>query len=91
MPSKPKCVVIDFETRRPKKNGRPRRFDEPLSEKLWVRLTRDEAGRVRAVAKLNRQSLTDFIRDAVVEAAADCTDEPVLRLTIRSRSTREAA
>jgi hypothetical protein len=70
-------ITVNIERR---KAGRPRRFDAPLSEKLWFRLTSDEAVRVRAVARLNRQSLTDFIRDAVVEAAADCTDEPVLRI-----------
>lgn len=66
--------------------GRPA-VAEPLSEKIEFRVTIREKRRIAEIAELNGQDVTDFVRDAVREAAADCDDQPVLRPASTSRQT----
>jgi uncharacterized protein (DUF1778 family) len=69
-----------------RRRGRPASA-EPLRNKIEVRVTSDEKRRLREVAKLNHQTVTEFVRDAVRDAAAECDDEPVLRPSRNSRQT----
>lgn len=60
----------------PRRGGRPRVAPR---KQIHIRLTAEERIGLERVARENRQSLTAFIREAVVEAVADCTDERVLQ------------
>lgn len=59
-----------------RRRGRPARPDarrRPIS----VRLSDTEHRELERIARENQQTLTDFIREAVSEAVADCSDDVV--------------
>lgn len=60
-----------------KRRGRPRIHLAPRAE-IRIRLTAVERAALERIAIENGQTLTAFIREAVQEAVADCTDETVL-------------
>lgn len=45
--------------------------------KIGVKASADEKRRLAEVARLNNKSVPDFIREAINNAAADSSDEPV--------------
>ena len=47
---------------------------------LSIKVSASEKARIAEVALLNKQSPTEFVRAAVLDAASDCSDEPVFRL-----------
>jgi uncharacterized protein (DUF1778 family) len=53
--------------------SRPNRAEAP-SRDFHLRLSPDERERVDQAAKLNRQSSSDFGREALVTAADDCLE-----------------
>jgi len=55
--------------------SRPNRA-EASSKNLHVRLSPDERARVDEAAKANHQTTSQFSRDALVTAAAECLDDP---------------
>lgn len=61
--------------------GRPKRAD-PRRVKMGFKASEAERKRIAAIAKSNGQTVADFIREAVIEAASDCTDEPVFRASV---------
>lgn len=69
-----------------RRRGRPA-LAEPLQNKIEVRVTREEKARLRELAAMNNQTVTEFVREAVREAAADCDDVPVFRHHKNSRQT----
>jgi len=56
-----------------KHRGRPPRAEAP-AERFAVRLSPAERARAERAARLNRQRVADFVRDAIVSAAEDCLD-----------------
>jgi uncharacterized protein (DUF1778 family) len=46
--------------------------------RVAIRVSDAERAALTRVAGVNRQTLTEFIREAIIEAVADCTDEAVL-------------
>jgi hypothetical protein len=60
-----------------RKQAPPRKGDEARRRKLFFRVSLDEEQRMRAAATFNCQTLSDFIRDAVAEAASDALDDPI--------------
>jgi uncharacterized protein (DUF1778 family) len=60
----------------PKRRGRPR-SPEPLSQYVVIRLTADQRARLDEIAALNHQSATAFVRQALDEATADCSDRRI--------------
>ena len=48
---------------------------EAPSRPLAVRLSPAERDRAKEAAKVNRQTVSDFCRDAIVTAAADCLED----------------
>jgi uncharacterized protein (DUF1778 family) len=53
----------------------PLRSDTPSNAPVRVRLTEAERERVKEAARLNRQNLSAFMRDALVTAADDCLEK----------------
>jgi len=49
-----------------------------------VRLSPAERERVREAARLNRQRVSEFCRDALITAAEDCLETPIV---LRNSST----
>lgn len=60
-----------------RRRGRPARPDA-RKRCVFLRVSDDEHAALTRIARDNQQTVTDFIREAVIEAAADCTDETVL-------------
>ena len=54
--------------------SRPARAEAP-STPLPVRLSPEERDRVRQAAEANRQTVSQFARDALVTAAEDCLEK----------------
>ena len=54
--------------------GRPPRAEAP-AEPFRVRLSPAERDRVERAARVNRQRMSDFARDALVTAAEDCLED----------------
>jgi uncharacterized protein (DUF1778 family) len=52
-----------------------RELPERLDRRTTVRLSSDDRARVAAAACLNRTSLSQFARDALLTAATDCLEE----------------
>lgn len=52
-----------------------RRADEPSVCLINLRMTHDERERLKQAAAANRQSLSDFARDAIVTAAAETLED----------------
>lgn len=46
-----------------------------------IRLSPDERQSVKLAAKVNRQTPSQFARDALVTAAAECLENPPIRST----------
>lgn len=61
-----------------RRRGRPRQ-ETALVKFLILRLSLAQRARIVAAARLNQQSLTDFVRDAIEEAVADCSDDTIFR------------
>lgn len=53
--------------------GRPVR-DEAQSVVVRVRLSPSEVARLKEAARVNRQSASAFMREAIEEASADCLE-----------------
>lgn len=64
----------------PNKIGRPR-LDDARRGKLRVKASDDEKRRLAEIARLNQQTVSDFVREAINEAAADCSDTPIFRVS----------
>lgn len=54
-----------------KRIGRPPIYDVPATAVIYVRTTPDQLADLRQVARENHTSLTNVIREAVVEYIAD--------------------
>jgi uncharacterized protein (DUF1778 family) len=67
--SEPSMLILGGHGRR----GRRPRAEAP-GKPLTTRLSPAERKRVKKAARLNRQSLSDFVRDAIVTAADDCLE-----------------
>lgn len=52
-----------------------RRAEEPSGCLFNLRMTEDERDRLKQAAAANRQSLSDFARDAIVTAAAETLED----------------
>ncbi len=65
--------------------GRPR-SDVVRTQWCHFRLTDDEKRELRNVALLNGKSMTEFVRDAVAEAVADCTETHVIASSLDLRN-----
>jgi len=59
-----------------KRIGRPR-LPVTLSERVVIRLTAEQRARLDEIAALNHQSATAFVRQALDEATADCSDRRI--------------
>jgi hypothetical protein len=59
----------------PRRGGRPARAEAPGSP-FHVRLSPSERERVEQAARVNRQTPSDFARDALVTAASECLEPP---------------
>lgn len=59
------------------RRGRPA-IDQPVRCVVCIRLTDAEKSDLARIALENGQALTTFIRQAIAEAVADCTDEQIL-------------
>ena len=57
--------------------SRPNRAEAP-STNLHVRLSPDERERVDQAAKANHQTTSQFSRDALVTAADECLETPLI-------------
>jgi len=62
----------------PRRRGRRPRADARRVV-ICIKVSASEKARIQKLARLNHQGLTAFVRSAVIEAAADCSDEPVFR------------
>jgi uncharacterized protein (DUF1778 family) len=56
-----------------RRRGRPRRAED-RADTFCIRLTPEERQRVDLAASANHQTPSDFARDAIVTAAADCLE-----------------
>ena len=56
--------------------GRPP-LDEPLSERVVVRLNKTQRARLEAIAAQGGQTVTAFIREAIDTNTADCSDRRI--------------
>ena len=54
--------------------GRKPRAELASSNMVRIRLSPQELRRAAEAAHVNRQTISDFVRDAIVEAAEDCLD-----------------
>jgi hypothetical protein len=54
--------------------GRPRRFEEPATEAVRIRITPRQKRQLEQVARENRTDLSGAIRDAVESFVADYRD-----------------
>ena len=54
---------------------KPRSDDGPAVVVFCVRLTLSERATVDAAARVNLQNPSQFVRDAIVEAASECLEE----------------
>jgi uncharacterized protein (DUF1778 family) len=54
----------------------PNRAEAP-SVAISIRLSPDERDRVNQAAQANRQTPSDFARDALITAADDCLEKPI--------------
>lgn len=70
--------------------SRPRIYG-PGSKQLHIRLEPAEREGLARVAAQNGQTLTAFIREAIAEAVADCTDERVLTCQLDTSQVRPTA
>jgi hypothetical protein len=61
-----------------RRRGRPPRADA-RRHKVGFKANDDEQRRIEQIAKVNGQTVAAFIREAVLEAASDCSDDPVFR------------
>lgn len=61
----------------PCRRGRPRAEDP--TETFTIRITRTQRLKLTAVASMNGLSLSAFVREAIDEAAADCSDDGIFR------------
>lgn len=57
------------------KRGRRPRAEAAAGTALRTRLSPAERERVETAAKLNHQTLSEFMRDALVTAADDCIED----------------
>lgn len=53
----------------------PRRAEAPSDIRLTVRLSPEEREQLQRAAQTNRQSISGFARDAILNAADDTLDE----------------
>jgi predicted HicB family RNase H-like nuclease len=60
-----------------RRRGRPR--SEDPTETFTIRITRTQRQKLTVVASLNGLSLSAFIREAIDEVAADCSDDRIFR------------
>lgn len=60
------------------RRGRKPRAEAP-GRPFTTLLSPKERERVRKAARRNRQSLSDFAREAIVTAAEDCLETPAIR------------
>jgi uncharacterized protein (DUF1778 family) len=67
-------VRDDFDCCNHPRGGRPPRA-EAAAEPFMVRLSPAERDRVERAARVNRQRMADFARDALVTAASDSLDD----------------
>lgn len=58
------------------RRGRPA-SGEAADDRLEIRARPSELKRLEQVARLNGTTVSDFVREAVNGAAADCSDDPV--------------
>ncbi len=64
----------------------PRIRAEAPSHVLTIRVSPHEQATLRTAARVNRQSITGFIRDTALAEAGDCIDDsPVLSFVLRNR------
>jgi uncharacterized protein (DUF1778 family) len=59
-----------------RRRGRPTRPDARRT-KVGFRVNAEEQQRIERLARMNGQTLSEFVREAVIEAASDCSDEEV--------------
>ena len=64
----------------------PRRAEAPSSP-LRVRLSPGERALAEQAALVNHQSLSQFMRDALVSAASECLESRVIVVTLHSGSS----
>ena len=62
---------------RARRAGRPPVSDEAATEIVSVRLTKASKHALGELARINQTTITAFIREAIEEAAADCTERRV--------------
>lgn len=60
--------------------GRPR-LPDARRQKVGFKASVQEAERIAEIARQNGQTVAEFIREAVSEAAADCSDVQVFRVS----------
>jgi uncharacterized protein (DUF1778 family) len=58
---------------------------DTISDRVSIRFTPAERWRIVVAARVNRQTLSAFVRAAVEEAASDCLEDEDERLATRSR------
>jgi len=56
--------------------ARPIRAEAPSGQPWRVRLSPDERDRAREAARVNQQTVSAFVRDAIDSAAAECLERP---------------
>jgi hypothetical protein len=59
-----------------RRRGRPP-GPAPMVVVLKLRVTAEQRDRITAIASLNSLGRSAFIRQAINDAAADCTDDPI--------------
>lgn len=69
-------VPVETDRRQGERRGRPR-LAGAMGAFLKIRITPAQHQRITAVASLNGLDRSSFIRQAIDQAALDCTDDPV--------------
>lgn len=60
-----------------RRRGRPPIMDAAAKAVMQIRLTHDQRQALEKCARANRQSLTEFARDAINTAASECGERHV--------------
>jgi predicted DNA-binding protein len=60
-----------------RRGGRPPIADRAATKVIYVRVTETTARDLVDIARLNQKTRAEFIREAIEEAVADCTERRV--------------